>query len=194
MALWGIAAGLGLWQLSAAPARAEKDTYQPPRPAKKAWWWPFGDSSSAKKEEAEKKKKEEAAQKANAKEAARKLKDPIQAPAPAVETVQASVNTSKEQAKFIRRQQVCDRLREVAIETGNVELEKQAQLLEQRAWLIYEQKTVQARLPGLSPLESTEAAKKLLTDEPIARRRTPDRPERHVRSIDARNGSEPEKE
>jgi hypothetical protein len=195
MAFGGIGLGLALCILLGSEARAERDTYQPPRPAKKSWWWPFGSSSSgsAKSDEAAKKKKEEEAKKqkeedarkaAQAKEAAKKLKDPVEAPGPAPEFVSAATSMSKEQAKFIRRQQVCDRLREVALETGNIDLEKQAQLLEQRAWLVYEQKT-QARLPSLSPLETTAAAKKLMADEPVARRRVDDRP---VRSVSAKKG------
>jgi hypothetical protein len=182
MAWWGTTAGLAVLLLCGS-AVADKDTYQPPEPAnKKHWWWPWG--GSAKKEDTRKTDKPTA--KSEPAEKPPKVKDPVEAPMPAATSVarENAASMSREQAKFIRRQQVCDRIREAAQETNNTELEKQAQLLEQRAWYLYEQRTVQARMPSLQPLESAQAAKKLMNDEPSSRRRADDS---SVRTVNAKN-------
>ena len=50
---------------------------------------------------------------------------------------------AKERETYLRRMQVCDRLREIALETGDQTLEKQAELLEDRARTIYQQRSAQ---------------------------------------------------
>jgi hypothetical protein len=74
----------------------------------------------------------------------------------------------EERLKFLRRQQVCDRLREVAQETGDRAMEQQADLLESRAWFIYQQRAAQFQLPNLGPMSTTAAAERLTreTDPP----------------------------
>jgi hypothetical protein len=179
---WGLAI-LGILLLAGPSGAADKDTYQPPQLAKRNWWWPFDGSWLTGSTRTLTDKPAMA-------EKPRKVENPIQAPAPSPETQEKGVSMSREQAKFIRRQQVCDRLRDIAQETGNFELEKQAQLLEQRSWYVYEQKT-QARMPTLTPLETTAAAKKLMQDEPVARTIPSDRP---VRSVSTRTGGKLDRE
>jgi hypothetical protein len=57
----------------------------------------------------------------------------------------------QEMQKYLRREDVCRRLREVAEETKDQELAKQADILESRAWAAYEQKITSTRLPRVSP-------------------------------------------
>lgn len=59
------------------------------------------------------------------------------------ETAKAKPDTNVRQVelnKALRREAVCQKLREIAEETNDPELSKQADLLESRAWAIYEQK------------------------------------------------------
>ncbi|HMP02346.1 MAG TPA: hypothetical protein PKD86_11060 [Gemmatales bacterium] len=84
----------------------------------------------------------------------------------------------KELDAYLRRMQVCDRLKEVAEETGDASLEQQAELMAQRAWFVYQQRTAQLRLPGLVPLDDREAGANLLSDS----RRADDLPLRSVRA------------
>jgi hypothetical protein len=69
---------------------------------------------------------------------------------------------AREQAKVLRRQQVCDRLRDVAQELNDPKLDAQAQLLEQRAWFIFEQRTARPGMPGLLPADDSAAVSRLL--------------------------------
>ena len=48
---------------------------------------------------------------------------------------------AREQTAFQRRVAVCDRLREIAIETNDTELDQLAQELNARAWAVYKQRT-----------------------------------------------------
>jgi hypothetical protein len=75
----------------------------------------------------------------------------------------------QEQANYLRRQQVCFRLREVAEETGDTALETQADLLEQKAWSLYEARTAQLRLPSLTPMSEAAALEKLTADSTAGR-------------------------
>jgi hypothetical protein len=61
---------------------------------------------------------------------------------------------------YLRRLSVCDRLREIAQETGNEALRAEAERLEEMAWNVYEQKT--NRSLGMS-------GQALLDDEPPSR-------------------------
>ena len=55
---------------------------------------------------------------------------------------------AREQAAFQRRVAVCDRLREIAIETNNTELDQLAQELNARAWAVYKQRTAKLEAPA----------------------------------------------
>lgn len=90
--------------------------------------------------------------------------------------------TLDEQAKFLRRQQVCDRLREIAIETGDHRLATQADLLEQRAWFVYQQRTSRTRLPRLTTFAADDGRSLL---EHQARFGTTTALDRPLRSIPA---------
>lgn len=182
----GIAAGVLCLTCCLASA-AERDTYQSAKDAaaeskakaeaakKKSassWWWPFGSST----------KNDKATVKVEKKPTPEKLVQtkPISAPL----GLEGANLIAEEQAKFLRRQQVCDRIREAALSKGDSSLEKQAQLLEQRAWFIYEQRTAQARMPSLLPIEDTLDTRKLTTESPLKGRRAA---EGSVHSIYARS-------
>lgn len=76
----------------------------------------------------------------------------------------------REEAKLLRRLEVCDRLRKIARETGDTELEQEAQELDTRAWEIYKEKT--ANLPGTPTLDVEESrlGKKLPVSSSDAKR------------------------
>jgi hypothetical protein len=79
----------------------------------------------------------------------------------------AVVDQEKCMRAFLRRQAVCDRLRDIARQTNDADLERQAEELEQRAWDVYQKQTCQ--LPGEAPpFESDEAVlEKQLGHKPV---------------------------
>lgn len=70
---------------------------------------------------------------------------PAPAPKPAVLTEAPSAERSREQTNLVRRLQACDRLLEIALETGDSELERLAKQLDERARCTYAQRI--AHLP-----------------------------------------------
>lgn len=72
------------------------------------------------------------------KEAPPKKEEPTKAaePAPSVQEIQAKAKTD-----LLRRQEICLRLREIAVQTGDEELNRKADQLDQRAFEIYLQRT-----------------------------------------------------
>jgi hypothetical protein len=58
----------------------------------------------------------------------------------------------------LRRVQVCDRLRQIAEQSGNAELQHQADELEARAWAIYQQQTEAMPSPSSAPIVEKNAA------------------------------------
>jgi hypothetical protein len=62
-------------------------------------------------------------------------------PAKAVVHDEAAVVRAREEAALLRRLAVCDRLKEIAYESGNEELQRKAEQLDQRAWAVYSQHT-----------------------------------------------------
>jgi hypothetical protein len=159
---WGTTAVLtcGLtWSLGLA---GDRDTYQSARAAaeeakakaeaarkaqESTWsWWPFGSKRSL-TEEAEKAARQQESEKGTTPRSS-SLR---------TETEVAGLML-REKAKFDRRQEVCDRLREIAHETGDVQLERQADLLEQRAWFVYEQRASLGRMQTLVPSDAAPLA------------------------------------
>ena len=63
---------------------------------------------------------------------------PMPGPTPA-ETAAAA--RKRELAVFLRRQEVCDRLQQIAVQNGDTEMERRVDELNARAWLIYQQRT-----------------------------------------------------
>jgi hypothetical protein len=59
---------------------------------------------------------------------------PVSKPAP-------GISPSKEKADWLRRVAVCDRLRAIAVQTNDEELARKADLLDQRIWEVYRQRT-----------------------------------------------------
>jgi len=66
----------------------------------------------------------------------------------------AAALRAQEEANFLRRIAACDRLKMIALETQNEELEKQADRLQQQAEMVYRQKL--SRLPGARLPEADE--------------------------------------
>ncbi len=73
---------------------------------------------------------------------------PMPAPtAPPVADRAASIQQREEKA-FMRRMAVCDRLRQIAEATNDADLGRQADALQEQAWLIYTRRTASLGLPG----------------------------------------------
>jgi hypothetical protein len=51
------------------------------------------------------------------------------------------ISPGKEKADWLRRVAVCDRLRAIAVQTNDEELARKADLLDQRIWEVYRQRT-----------------------------------------------------
>ena len=60
------------------------------------------------------------------------------------------------QMELMRRQEVCDKMREIAFQTNDEDLRRQADQLDQRAWEAYVQKT--SRVVGMRTLTPDEQA------------------------------------
>jgi hypothetical protein len=56
----------------------------------------------------------------------------------------AAAMRAQEEANFLRRLAVCDKLRQLALETGDDSLERKAELLQQKAESVYKQRTFSA--------------------------------------------------
>ncbi len=65
---------------------------------------------------------------------------------PANQVDSATAQRRQEEAAFLRREAVCDRLMEIALQTDDQELLHRAEQLRERAWAAYAQRT--AHLPG----------------------------------------------
>jgi hypothetical protein len=65
-----------------------------------------------------------------------------------------AADLAREMANLLRRQAVCDQLRQIAIETRDEALLRQAEQLDQRAWATYSQRT--GDLPGATARSSSD--------------------------------------
>jgi hypothetical protein len=99
--------------------------------AAKGSWWSFGSKK-----------------KADDKKAA-----PLPPPGPSP-AERAALEQIRQMKAFLRRQEVCNRLQEIALENNDPELERQAQLLDELNWQVYKKHT--AGLP-LGPAADDEA-------------------------------------
>jgi hypothetical protein len=95
---------------------------------------------------------------------------------------------AQERAKLFRRLEAIGRLHAIAHETNDLTLQKEADRLEQRAWAVCEQRTAQARMNDLLPLDDKTSSRRLVAPEPRLDRGQVDRP---LRSIVARNPGTP---
>jgi hypothetical protein len=62
---------------------------------------------------------------------------------------------AREETKYLRRLQVCDRLQEIAEDTNNPNLRRRAEELKARAWDLYHKRT--AHVPAAPPERSAPA-------------------------------------
>jgi hypothetical protein len=84
-------------------------------------------------------------------------------PAPAA----ARAILDREQQILLRRQQVCDRLRELALEAGNAEMAQQSEQLSQQAFAVFQERT--AGLAAVVAEEKDKAARPARTLPPPRR-------------------------
>jgi hypothetical protein len=66
---------------------------------------------------------------------------------------ETAANRAVEEAAYLRRLQVCTKLREVAVQTNDVDLERLVDQLEERVWNVYAQRTLNLSA-GKANLES----------------------------------------
>jgi hypothetical protein len=139
--------GLGLVLLAGlsgtvAVAADQDDAGTPAVKSHKSGWNWFGSWFGAKKKPADKKSE------------AKAEKTTLPAVRPSSMADQAEALRSREQAALIRRLEVCDRLREIALQTNDTFLESQALQLEERAGATFARRT--AHLPIGSPVEDLD--------------------------------------
>lgn len=73
-------------------------------------------------------------------------------PQPTVTVESAEAERQRHENALIRRMQVCDRLKTIAVQSGNDALLNQAYELEERATMIYRQQTSGLPMPAQTPL------------------------------------------
>jgi hypothetical protein len=126
---WGMATALMVGLGMAAAAAAEPDSDVLTSPAKSGWWSSWFGEKPKPKHKVEKKTIAE---------------EPPALPNPAEMGV---VEQKRQMNAVLRRMEVCDRLRMVALQSGNEELMRQADELESRAKEVYRQQTAQLPIP-----------------------------------------------
>jgi hypothetical protein len=156
LGVWGLAA-IGLVALHAALALAEEDEDVVSIPAKSSSWNPLGQLFNS----------------TNKKSTSSENKEKIQKRAPGkgegkgtggrgfglADAAVAARNA--EMDKLFRRQEVCLKLRQIAKDLNDPELDRLAAQLDQRAWDVYRERT--SNLPGASAsLEEEERLEKRL--------------------------------
>jgi hypothetical protein len=82
----------------------------------------------------------------------------------------------REQQILLRRQMACDRLREIALEAGNTEMERQADQLSEQAFAVFQQRTT--GLAAIAAEEKDKAVRAASRTLPMTHRSGEDRPAR----------------
>jgi hypothetical protein len=103
-----------------------------------------------------------------------KAADKAAPPGPSPAAARATLE--REEKALLRRQKVCDQLRQVALDTGNTELEQQADQLSQRAFPVFEERT--AGLAAVAAEDKGPARPGAGRTLPLAHRTGDDRPAR----------------
>jgi hypothetical protein len=135
---WGMAAALVVGLGVAVASGQEPDGDLKPTTAKGGWW--YGEKPKS-KGKADKKAKGPAEDK----------------PAPPSAAEVAVLEQERQMNAFSRRVEVCLRLHQIGLDTGNEELQRQAEELEARAWEVYRKQTAHLPIPALPP--ESEAGK-----------------------------------
>jgi hypothetical protein len=86
-------------------------------------------------------------------------------PAPRPQPADGATTQERELNAYWRRIEVCDQLREFAVQAGNEELERQADELSQRAFAIYQQRSRTAAAAGAPSADEAALDKQLGTDK-----------------------------
>jgi hypothetical protein len=89
-----------------------------------------------------------------AKPAADKKPDGDRPPAGPTPADAAAATRKRELAAYLRRQAVCDRLLQVAVQNNDDDLYRQAQALDARAWEVYQRRT--AGVPGVTDADEAD--------------------------------------
>ncbi len=99
---------------------------------------------------------------------------------------EASAVRAREEAKYLRRSKVCDKLREIAEAADDPALARRADQLEERAWAVYQQRTHDLAL-GRAPAPELDrqVLEKHLGGSPPA---APARPETDLITVPGRPG------
>jgi hypothetical protein len=123
---------LGWGSLAMAGSDDSADRSEPKPAAQKSSWfgWMLGGSTPAKPAEAPPREAP-----------IKKTKPAPVKPTPVVD--EAAAVRSREETAYLRRVAVCDRLKQVALQNNDQELVKMAEQLEERAWVVYSQRTAQ---------------------------------------------------
>lgn len=123
-------------------------------------WWPFG---RAEREAARQRNMPRIATEPNESEASLAANGMRK-----MNPKEVAIQVERTMQTYFRRLAVCDRIKELAEETGDPALEAQAELLQQRAWMICQQRINQLRMPGLLPDRETEATDVLTAEKAAA--------------------------
>ncbi len=157
MGLWSVIATLCLGLCVPGGRAAEHDS---PKPSSSpSWWdrlWPHEHKPEPKVEAEEEKTEKETAASASDKSAQ------------LVE--QARETREKAKADLMRRQAVCDRLQQIALETEDLDLQKRAEELNERAWSLYLKQT--AHLPTIPGKEAPPTDEQPERSDPQPRSKT----------------------
>jgi hypothetical protein len=145
---WSLTAAL-IFGLSTASARADDDTQSStPKPNPRAPTWDWKPSDILYGSRSNRDDLKPIAPKPAPKPDATIAKKPA-TPVKQTSTVaDAAAERSRQEAALLRRLQVCDKLKEIAIRTNDAELLRRAEQLEERSQACYTQRT--ARLRGLA--------------------------------------------
>lgn len=171
---WGCAAaGLAAVLWGGAALAAENDTYQATvRGGNRTstampindWWWPFGRSETRAA-----RTPLEAAKAQQAKPVGNAGTPPLAAEVRPSSPRETSALVHQTMATYARRQEICDRIRQIAEDTGDAALEAQADLMQQRAWMLCQQRMSQLRMPGLLPEKDEDAGAALTAERKSAK-------------------------
>jgi hypothetical protein len=152
--------GLGLTVAAAEEPQGDSKS----APAKSGWWsgW-FGDKAPSAKPKAKFKGEKNA---------------PVEdRPAPSNPAESAATEQKRQMNAYLRRVEVCLRLRQVAEQTGNADLQRQAEEMDARAWEIYRRQTAQLSMPDVSANADIQPAIKKSAKKPaVVAERVNDRP------------------
>ncbi len=142
MGAGGVAAALIVGLAAAVAAAGDIDAKPAPRGILAGW---FGDKAKDKEE---------------------KTMPAEEKPAPLNTPEMAGIEQQRQMNAYLRRVEVCLRLRQIAEQTGNADLQRQAEELDARAWEVYRRQTAHLSMPVPAMLSGTKTVEKRPTAKP----------------------------